>query len=293
MGLLDGKVAIITGAGGGLGEAYAKLFAREGAAVVVNDLGGPRDGSGVDVSMAQKVVNAIKEEGGRAVANGADISTIAGGQSVFDDAIKNFGRADILVNNAGILLDETFVKAKEANWDKVIRVHLKGTFCCTQPVFKWMRENGGGVIVNTSSTSGLIGNFGQTNYGAAKGGIWGLSNVLAIEGRKYNIRIWTLAPGALTRMTADLPRYKENPGAALGPDGIAPAVLYMVSDLSGDQTGKVLGVSGPRGVRELRMMEMEGWTPPFTGWQAEDIVTHANEIFFSEEEIKKSARRFK
>ena len=272
MGLLDGKVAIITGAGGGLGEAYAKLFAREGAAVVVNDLGGPRDGSGADVSMAQKVVNAIKEEGGRAVANGSDISTIAGGQSVFDDAIKNFGRADILVNNAGILLDETFAKAKEANWDRVIKVHLKGTFCCTQPVFKWMRENGGGVIVNTSSTSGLIGNFGQTNYGAAKGGIWGLSNVLAIEGRKYNIRIWTLAPGALTRMTADLPRYKENPGAALGPDGIAPAVLYMVSDLSGDQTGKVLGVSGPRGVREMRMMEMEGWTPPFTGWKAEDIV---------------------
>ncbi|MGY4260601.1 NAD(P)-dependent dehydrogenase (short-subunit alcohol dehydrogenase family) [Bradyrhizobium sp. USDA 4516] len=293
MGLLDGKVALITGAGGGLGEAYAKLFAREGAAVVVNDLGGPRDGSGSDKSMADKVVDAIKAEGGRAVANGADISTLAGGQSVFDDAIKHFGRADILVNNAGILLDETFHKAKEANWDKVMKVHLKGTFCCSQPVFKWMRDNGGGVIVNTSSTSGLIGNFGQTNYGAAKGGIWGLSNVLAIEGRKYNIRIWTLAPGALTRMTADLPRYKENPGAALGPDGIAPAVLYMVSDLSGDQTGKVLGVSGPRGVREMRMMEMEGWTPPFTGWKAEDIVTHAKEIFFSEEEIKKSARRFK
>ncbi len=293
MGLLDKKVAIITGAGGGLGEAYAKLFAREGAAVVVNDLGGPRDGSGADKSMAQKVVDAIKAEGGRAVANGSDISTIAGGEAVFNDAIKNFGRADILVNNAGILLDETFHKAKEANWDKVIRVHLKGTFCATQPVFKWMRDNGGGVIVNTSSTSGLIGNFGQTNYGAAKGGIWGLSNVLAIEGRKYNIRVWTLAPGALTRMTADLPRYKENPGAALGPDGIAPAVLYMVSELSGDQTGKVLGVSGPRGVREMRMMEMEGWTPPFTGWKAEDIVTHAKEIFFSEEEIKKSARRFK
>jgi NAD(P)-dependent dehydrogenase (short-subunit alcohol dehydrogenase family) len=293
MGLLDKKVAIITGAGGGLGEAYAKLFAREGAAVVVNDLGGPRDGSGADKSMAQKVVDAIIAEGGRAVANGSDISTLAGGEAVFNDAIKNFGRADILVNNAGILLDETFHKAKEANWDRVLKVHLKGTFCATQPVFKWMRDNGGGVIVNTSSTSGLIGNFGQTNYGAAKGGIWGLSNVLAIEGRKYNIRIWTLAPGALTRMTADLPRYKENPGAALGPDGIAPAVLYMVSELSGDQTGKVLGVSGPRGVREMRMMEMEGWTPPFTGWKAEDIVTHAREIFFSEEEIKKSARRFK
>jgi NAD(P)-dependent dehydrogenase (short-subunit alcohol dehydrogenase family) len=293
MGLLDGKVALITGAGGGLGEAYAKLFAREGAAVVVNDLGGPRDGSGADKSMAEKVVEAIKAEGGRAAANGADISTIEGGQSLFNDAIKNFGRADILVNNAGILRDQTFAKATEADWDKVLKVHLKGTFCATLPVFKWMRDNGGGVIVNTSSTSGLIGNFGQTNYGAAKGGIWGFSNVLAIEGRKYNIRIWTLAPGALTRMTADLPRYKENPGAALGPDGIAPAVLYMVSELSGDQTGKVLGVSGPRGVREMRMMEMEGWTPPFTGWKAQDIVTHANEIFFSEEEIKKSARRFK
>ncbi len=242
---------------------------------MVNDLGGPRDGSGGDQTMAQKVVEAIKAQGGRAVANGADISSIAGGQSVFEDAIKNFGRADILVNNAGILLDETFAKSKEANWDKVIRVHLKGTYCCTMPVFKWMRENGGGVIVNTSSTSGLIGNFGQTNYGAAKGGIWGLSNVLAIEGRKYNIRIWTLAPGALTRMTADLPRYIENPKAALGPDGIAPAVLYMVSDLSGDQTGKTLGVSGPRGVREMRMMEMEGWKPPGKGWKAQDVVTHA------------------
>jgi NAD(P)-dependent dehydrogenase (short-subunit alcohol dehydrogenase family) len=291
MGLLDGKVALITGAGGGLGEAYAKLFAREGAAVVVNDLGGPRDGSGSDLSMAQKVVNAIKAEGGRAVANGADISTMAGGQSVLDDAIKHFGRADILVNNAGILLDQSFAKATEAAFDKVLKVHLKGTFCTTLPVFKWMRENGGGVIVNTSSTSGLIGNFGQYNYGAAKGGIWGLSNVLTIEGRKYNIRVWTLAPAAMTRMTEDLARYKENPGAALTPDGVAPTVLYMVSDLSGDQTGKTLGVSGARGVREMRMMEMEGWKPPFTGWKAEDIVTHASEIFFSEEDLKKSLRK--
>src|SRR6201991_3573349 len=129
MGLLDGKVALITGAGGGLGGAYARLFAREGAAVVVNDLGGPRDGSGADKSMADKVVDAIKAEGGRAVANGSGNLTLAGGEAVFNDAIKNFGRADILVNNAGILLDETFHKAKEANWDKVLRVHLKGTFC--------------------------------------------------------------------------------------------------------------------------------------------------------------------
>src|SRR3954463_14928423 len=152
MGLLDGKVALITGAGGGLGEAYAKLIAREGAAVVVNDLGGPRDGSGSDISMGAQGGDAIPAEGGRAVANGADISTMAGGQSVFDDAIKAFGKVDILVNNAGILLDQPLAKATKAAWDKVLKVHLKGTFCVSQPVFRWMRENGGGVIVNTSST---------------------------------------------------------------------------------------------------------------------------------------------
>jgi NAD(P)-dependent dehydrogenase (short-subunit alcohol dehydrogenase family) len=290
MGLLDGKVAIITGAGGGLGEAYAKLFAHEGAAVVVNDLGGPRDGSGRDLSMAQGVVGAIIAEGGRAIVNGADISSMAGGQSVFDDAIRQFGRVDILVNNAGILRDVTFAKMTEDDWDKVIQVHLKGTFCATLPVFKWMKDNGGGVIVNTSSTSGLIGNFGQSNYGAAKGGIAGLTNVLAIEGRKYGIRVWCLAPGALTRMTSDLPRYKENPGAAFGPDEIAPAVLYMVSDLSGDQTGKFLGVSGPRGVREMKMLEMPGWKPAGQ-WHAQDIAAHAGEIFFSNDESL-AGRRF-
>jgi NAD(P)-dependent dehydrogenase (short-subunit alcohol dehydrogenase family) len=243
--------------------------------------------------MAQQVVDGITKAGGKAVANGADISTIAGGQSVFDDAIKAFGKVDILVNNAGILRDQSFAKSTEEAWDKVIKVHLKGTYCVTKPVFNFMRDHGGGVIVNTSSTSGLIGNFGQSNYGAAKGGIWGLSNVLAIEGRKYGIRIWTLSPGALTRMTSDLPRYIENPGAALDADGIAPAVLYMVSDLSGDQTGKVLGVSGPRGVREMKMMEMEGWTPPLDKpWDAQDIVTHAAEIFFSDADSKHGARRF-
>ena len=146
-----------------------------------------------------------------------------------------------------------------------------------------MKDNGGGVIVNTSSTSGLLGNFGQSNYGAAKGGIWGLSNVLTIEGRKHGIRVWTLSPGALTRMTADLQRYIDNPKAAMGPDEIAPAVLYMVSSLSGEQTGKVLGVSGPRGVRELKMLEMEGWKPGGP-WKAQDIVVHAREIFFQDED---------
>lgn len=283
MGLLDGRVALITGAGGGLGEAYAKLFAREGAAVVVNDLGAARDGAGADTSMAEKVVTAIKAEGGRAAANGADIATMDGGQSLFDDAIRHFGRADILVNNAGILRDQSFAKSNEADWDKVVQVHLKGTYCATLPVFRWMRENGGGVIVNTSSGSGLIGNFGQSNYGAAKAGIWGLSNVLAIEGRKYNIRVWTLAPAGLTRMTEGNPEWEEE---LLSSEGVAPAVLYMVSDLSGDQTGKVLGVSGLGGVREMRLMQKEGWKPPRDGWTAQDVVSHAGAIFFPEEEKK-------
>src|SRR5262249_18605917 len=157
MGLLDKKVAIITGAGGGLGEAYARLFAKEGASVVVNDLGGPRDGSGKDVTMAQKVAEGIVKDGGKAIANGSDVSTMDGGETLFNDAIKAFGKVDILVNNAGILRDGTFAKMTENQWDSVVKVHLKGTFCATLPVFKYMKDNGGGVIVNTSSGSGLIG----------------------------------------------------------------------------------------------------------------------------------------
>lgn len=280
MGLLDGKVAVITGAGGGLGEAYAKLFAREGASVVVNDLGGARDGSGTDKSMAEKVVRSIKNEGGKAIANGSDISTTDGGESLLRDAIRSFGRVDILVNNAGILRDKTFTKSNVEDWDKVIQVHLRGTYCATLPVFRWMRDNGGGVIVNTSSVSGLKGNFGQANYGAAKAGIWGLSNVLAIEGRKYNIRVWSLCPSARTRMTIGA-GFDDD---LLPSDEIASAVLYMVSDLSGSQTGKVLGVTALRGVHEMRMIEAKGWKPTHAGWTAHDILEHAREIFLSDDD---------
>jgi NAD(P)-dependent dehydrogenase (short-subunit alcohol dehydrogenase family) len=220
---------------------------------VVNDLGGPRDGSGADVSMAQKVVNAILAEGGRAVANGADISTMAGGQSLFDDAIKHFGRADILVNNAGILLDQTFAKATEAAWDKVLKVHLKGTFCCTQPVFRWMRENGGGVIVNTASTSGLIGNFGQSNYGAAKAGMIGLMNVLHLEGVKNNIRVNTLLPTAATGMTAGL--IPAEMAALMSPETVTPAVLFLVSE---DAPSKVILGAGAGAFAVTHITETAG-----------------------------------
>jgi len=283
MGLLEGKVAIVTGAGNGLGEAYAKLFAREGAAVVVNDLGGARDGTGADVSAAQKVVNAIAAEGGRAVANGDDVSTVAGGENILKSALDAFGRVDILVSNAGILRDKTFANTSEADWDAVVKVHLKGAYCVTLPVWRWMKNNAvKGVIVQTSSTSGLFGNFGQANYGAAKAALYGFMRVLSIEGRKYGIRVWGLAPGAYTRLTSDLPGMRDREPDPLSlPDAIAPALLYMVSDLSGDRTGVMLGVS-QRGVREFRIRSAKGFTPKGS-WTAQDIADHAGDVFFESE----------
>ena len=283
MGLLDGKVAIVTGAGGGLGKAYAKLFAAEGAAVVVNDFGGARDGSAAGTSpMAQQVVDEIIAEDGRAVANGADVSTMEGGASILKSALDNWGQVDILVNNAGILRDKSFANTSEADWDTVVKVHLKGTYCVTLPVWTWLKDNGKpGVIVMTSSTSGLYGNFGQANYGAAKAGIYGFMRVLSIEGRKYGIRVWGLAPGAYTRMTSDLPGRKDRePDPMSLPERIAPGVLYMVSDLSGEQTGKVLGVSS-RGVREIKMLQTDGFRPA-APWTAQDVAEHAAQVFFPE-----------
>jgi len=283
MGLLDGKVAIVTGGANGIGEADCRLFASEGAKVVVNDLGGARDGAGASFAPAQKVADEINAAGGVAVANGDDVSTVEGGKRIFQTAIDNFGRVDILVNNAGILRDRTFSNMTEAEWDAVVKVHLKGAYCVTWPVWNWMKENGAkGVIVFTSSGSGLFGNFGQANYGAAKAGLYGLMRVLTLEGRKYGIRTWALAPGAYTRMTSDLPgRRDREPDPMSLPERIAPGVLYMVSDLSGDQTGKTLAVSS-RGVREIKMMQTKGFAPT-APWTAQDVADHAAEIFFPEE----------
>jgi NAD(P)-dependent dehydrogenase (short-subunit alcohol dehydrogenase family) len=249
---------------------------------VVNDLGGARDGTGGSLSAAQTVVEAIKAAGGKAVANGDDVSTMQGGEHIFQAAMDNFGAANILVNNAGILRDKTFSNTSESDWDAVVKVHLKGAYCVTMPVWNWMKANGGGVIVMTSSGSGLFGNFGQSNYGAAKAGLYGFMRVLSIEGRKYGIRVWALAPGAYTRMTSDLPGRKDRePDPMSLPERIAPGVLYMVSDLSGDQTGKVLSVSS-RGVREIKMMQAKGISPT-APWTAQDVADNAEVVFFPEE----------
>ena len=260
MGLLEGKVAVVTGAGGGLGRAHALLFAQEGARVVVNDLGGARDGRGGGQAMADQVVAEIEAAGGEAVANYDSVATTEGGEGICKSALDAFGQVDVLVNNAGILRDKTLVKTEPEDWDAVVSVHLRGTYCVTRPIFAHMKERGeGGVIVNTASTSGLIGNFGQCNYGAAKAGIAGFTRCLALEGRKYGIRVWGLAPVAFTRLTSDLMGGDENEQAqeALDPARVSPAVLYMCSELSGDKTGKFLYAGGRR-VAEMKIVGPEG-----------------------------------
>ena len=279
MGLLDGKVAIITGAGGGLGRCHALLLAKEGAAIVVNDLGGSRDGQGGSSSMADQVVKEIKAAGGQAVANYDTVATVKGGENICKSAVDAFGKVDILVNNAGILRDMTLIKTDEASWDLVVQVHLKGTYCVTRPVFTHMKERGqGGVIVNTSSTSGLIGNFGQCNYGAAKAGIAGFTRCLALEGKKYGIRVWGLVPVAVTRLTEDLPGMgSEQVKAALGPEKVSPALLYMVSDLSKDKTGKFLFAGGSK-VAELKIVASEG-VKNAKGVSAQEIAANEDKVF--------------
>jgi NAD(P)-dependent dehydrogenase (short-subunit alcohol dehydrogenase family) len=267
MGLLEAKVAIITGAGGGLGRAYSLLLAREGAAVVVND---------VNAEAAARVVAEIEAAGGRAVASVGDVASPAGGEALLRAALESFGAVDVLVNNAGILRDKSFANLSEAQWDAVIQVHLKGAFCVTQPVFRWMKENGrGGVIVNTASSSGLGGSFGQTNYGAAKAGVWGFSNCLALEGRKYGIRVWTLCPAAATPMTQGL--MTPEMVAQWSPERVAPVLLYMVSALSGERSNRTLFASGSK-VMELKMVS----GPPVAnaaGFSAQDLAAAADTLF--------------
>jgi len=261
-------VAIVTGAGGGLGKAYAKLFAKEGAAVVVNDFGGARDGSAAGTSpMAQQVVDEIVSEGGRAVANGADVSTMEGGASILKSALDNWGQVDILVNNAGILRDKTFANTSEADWDAVIKVHLKGAYCCTMPVWNWMKDNQvKGVIVMTSSGSGLFGNFGQSNYGAAKMGIIGFMNTIKIEGQKNNVHINAISPVAATRMTENL--MPAETLERLKPEYVTPGVVYLASEEA--PTGAILAAGA--GVFALaRIYETEGVNLGEGGLSAEEV----------------------
>lgn len=236
MGRLEDKVAVVTGAGRGIGKEIALALSGEGAAVVVNDLGGATDGTGGS-SIAEEVAGEIRAAGGKAAANTQSVATVEGGQSLLQTALDHFGGMDVLVNNAGILRDKSIFNMEESDWDAVLAVHLKGHYCCSRPFAKYIRENGrrGARIINFSSVSGLIGNFGQANYGAAKAGIAGFSRVLSIELAKYGCTVNTISPGALTRMTIPLREARgeetaESDLAAGGPQHIAPVVAWLCTE---------------------------------------------------------------
>ena len=240
------KVVVITGAGGGLGKAHALEFARRGAKVVVNDLGGKGDGTGAS-DMADLVVEEIKAAGGTAIANKASVSSKEGAKSIIDDAVAAFGTVDILVNNAGILRDKTFKKMPLEDWDILIDVHLNGTAYVTHAAWPIMYEKRYGRIVFTSSVSGIFGNFGQANYGAAKTGMLGLMNVLAKEGAARNVRVNTLSPAAATRLINTIPGRDENldaPDPMRHPKLVTPAVLFMCSEDA--PSGKIINAGNGR-----------------------------------------------
>ena len=249
MGRLNNKVAIITGAGRGIGKEICLYLAKEGAKIVVNDLGGDRDGSGGG-KIADEVVNEINDLGSEAVANYDSVGPVEGGKNIFNSAMDAFGQADILVNNAGILRDRTLYNMEESDWDVIMEVHLKGHYNCTRPLVRYIRDTNRSDcrIINMSSVSGLFGNFGQVNYGAAKEGIAGFTRSLALEVAKYKCTVNTISPGAATRLTIDLieaagRKYDENDWTQ-GPEQIAPVVAWLCTDAAKDITSQIIHSQG-------------------------------------------------
>ena len=283
MGALDGRVAIITGAGRGIGREHALLFASEGAKVVVNDLGGGMDGSGEDIGPAQQVVNEIKELGGEAVANTDNVAEWEGGQRLVNSAIEAFGDLHVLVNNAGILRDRVLVNMTEEEWDAVIHVHLKGHFAPTRWAAAYWREQkkaGKDVkasVVNTSSTSGLIGNPGQANYGAAKAGIASFSIITSQELIRYGVRVNCIAPAARTRLTeatpglGDIVKPPDDAGSfdVWDPANISPLIAWLAKE-DCPVTGKTYFIQGGQ-VRLMEPWKMGGTVEKQGRWSVEEL----------------------
>ncbi len=271
--MLEGKVAVVTGAGRGIGRAIAILLAREGAKVVVNDFGGREDGSGGESKVADEVVKDIQAAGGAAVGNYDAVGSMETGKRIIQTALDRFGKLDILVNNAGILRDRMIFNMTEEEWDGVIQVHLKGTFACTRAAVPLMREQKSGRIINFTSTSGLVGNVGQANYAAAKLGIVGFTKVVALDMAKYNVTANCISPFAWTRLIGTIPTENEEQKKRvekmkkMSPAHIAPLVVYLSCDKAQYISGQIFGVRGkeiflfsqPRPVRSIH--NSEGWTP--------------------------------
>jgi NAD(P)-dependent dehydrogenase (short-subunit alcohol dehydrogenase family) len=269
----DGRVAIVTGAGNGLGRAHALGLAKLGAKVVVNDFGGARDGTGGSLTAAETVVEEIRAAGGTAMADGADVSNFEQVKAMVEKATKEWGSVDLMCANAGILRDKSFAKMELADFAKVLDVHLTGTFYCCKAVWEGMRARNYGRIVLTTSSSGLYGNFGQANYGAAKTGMVGLMNVLAEEGRKTDIRVNIVSPTAATRMTEEL-----LPAEALKlmkPEAITPAVEYMLSENAPTKT--IMG-AGAGSFAVIRILESEGKNFAEEQWTADTVAANFAEI---------------
>lgn len=271
--LLKDKVAVVTGAGRGIGREISLLMAREGAKVVVNDLGGKEDGTGDSSTPADEVVHEIKALGGQAVANYDSVVTMAGGLAIVQTVLDHFGRVDIVVNNAGILRDRMIFNMTEEEWDAVLNTHLKGTFAVTRAAVPHMREQKWGRIINMTSTSGLVGNVGQANYAAAKLGIVGFTRVVALDMARYNVTANCISPFAWTRMIGTIPteteaqRQRVEKLKKLSPAHIAPMAVFLASDDAKDVSGQVFGVRGKEimlfcQMRPIRTIHhAEGWTP--------------------------------
>jgi NAD(P)-dependent dehydrogenase (short-subunit alcohol dehydrogenase family) len=269
--LCEGRVAIVTGAGGGLGREHALLLAAHGAKVMVNDIGARIDGTGADASVAQAVVDAIHAAGGEAIANAADVSDWNDARAMIEEAVATFGRLDILVNNAGILRDRMLTNMAEEEWDAVIKVHLKGTFAPSRHAAAYWREASKtaiapvrGRIINTTSTSGLYGNVGQTNYGAAKAGIAAFTVIAARELRRYGVTVNAISPSAQTRMTEGLRELSADERAARDPKWVSPTVVYLASEAAQDITGRVIQAGFGR------IAVCEGWRRGAEVGQVED-----------------------
>ena len=271
--MLKDKVAVVTGAGGGIGKGIALLFARHGAKVVVNDLGSAVTGEGKDQKAADTVVEQIRSAGGTAVSNYDSVASMAGGERIVNTALDAFGRIDIVVNNAGILRDRMIFNMSEEEWDAVIAVHLKGAFACTRAAAPHMRAQKSGRFTNLTSTSGLIGNYGQANYAAAKAGIVGLTKATALDMVRYNVTANCIAPFAWTRMIGTIPTETEAQKRRveklkqMDPGLIAPLAAFLASDQAGEVSGQIFGVRGKEivlfsQIRPIRQIsDQEGWTP--------------------------------